>query len=182
MCFFVLGPEPVNIVNTKVLKVLLLLGSNSEDAIKVLAEAGRALSAKTPILRAGSLWRTAAWGFEGPDFINQVLEVEWTGEPIALLEFCLETERLLGRVRSADAPRYESRRIDIDLLLASPFLTLAAPRLQLPHPRMAQRRFVLQPLAEYWSDWIADESGRPVSELLSACSDRNFVHLVSDLN
>ena len=177
-----LGPEPVNIVNTKVLKVLLLLGSNSEDAIKVLAEAGRVLSAKTPILRAGSLWRTAAWGFEGPDFINQVLEVEWTGEPIALLEFCLETERLLGRVRSADAPRYESRRIDIDLLLASPFLTMADPRLQLPHPRMAQRRFVLQPLAEYWSDWIADESGRPVSELLSACSDRNFVHLVSELN
>ena len=177
-----LGPEPVNILNTKVLKVLLLLGSNSEDAIKVLAEAGRALSAKTPILRAGSLWRTAAWGFEGPDFINQVLEVEWTGEPIALLEFCLETERLLGRVRSADAPRYESRRIDIDLLLASPFLTMADPRLQLPHPRMAQRRFVLQPLAEYWSDWIADESGRPVSELLSACSYRNFVHLVSELN
>lgn len=177
-----LGPEPVKIVNTKVLKVLLLLGSNSEDAIKVLAEASRALSAKTPILRAGSLWRTAAWGFEGPDFINQVLEVEWTGDPIALLELCLETERLLGRVRSADAPRYESRRIDIDLLLASPFLTLTAPRLQLPHPRMPQRRFVLQPLGEYWSDWIADESGRPVSELLSACSDRNFVHLVSDLN
>ena len=177
-----LGPEPDKIVNTKVLKVVLLLGSNSEDAIKVLAEAGRELSAKTPIMRAGSLWRTAAWGFEGPDFINQVLEVEWTGEPLALLEFCLETERLLGRVRSADAPRYESRRIDIDLLLASPFLTLANPRLQLPHPRMAQRRFVLQPLAEYWSDWIADESGRPVSELLSACSDRNFVHLVSELN
>ena len=169
-------------VNTKVLKVLLLLGSNSEDAIKVLAQAGLLLSAKTPILRAGSLWRTAAWGFEGPDFINQVLEVEWTGEPIALLEFCLETERLLGRVRSADAPRYESRRIDIDLLLASPFLNLVAPRLQLPHPRMPQRRFVLQPLAEYWSDWVADDSGRPVSELLTACSDQNFVHLVTDLN
>ena len=126
MCFFVLWLEPVTMVNTKVLKVLLLLGSNSEDAIKVLAQAGLLLSAKTPILRAGSLWRTAAWGFEGPDFVNQVLEVEWTGEPLALLEFCLETERLLGRVRSADAPRYESRRIDIDLLLASPFLNFSA--------------------------------------------------------
>lgn len=177
-----LGSKPVNVVNAKVLKVLLLLGSNSEDAIKVLAEAGRALSAKTPILQAGSLWRTAAWGFDGPNFINQVLEVEWAGGPLALLDFCLETERLLGRVRSADAPRYESRRIDIDLLLASPFLTLVEPRLQLPHPRMPQRRFVLQPLAEYWSDWIADESGRSVSELLIACSDQNFVHLVSDLN
>ena len=176
-----LGPEPVKIVNTKVLKVLLLLGSNSEDAIKVLSEAGRALRAKTPILRAGSLWRTAAWGFEGPDFVNQVLEVEWTGEPLALLEFCLETERLLGRVRSADAPRYESRRIDIDLLLASPFLNLVDPRLQLPHPRMAQRRFVLQPLAEHWSNWIADDSGRSVSELLTACSDQNFVHLMPEL-
>ena len=172
----------LKIVNSKVLKVLLLLGSNSEDAIKVLAEAGLLLSAKTPILRAGSLWRTAAWGFDGPDFINQVLEVEWTGEPLALLEFCLETERLLGRVRSADAPRYESRRIDIDLLLTSPFRSLEEPRLQLPHPRMPQRRFVLQPLAEHWSDWVANESGRPVSELLSACSDRNFVHLVSELN
>lgn len=168
------------IVDTKVLKVLLLLGSNSEDAASVLGEARAALAARMPVVRAGSLWHTAAWGFEGPDFLNQVLEVEWHGEPEALLLVALEVERELGRVRDAAGPRYASRRIDIDLLLAQPFTAVATTSLELPHPRMAQRRFVLEPAAEFWSGWQADVLGHSVGELLLACSDANSVHLCSN--
>ena len=188
-------------MDTKVLKVLLLLGSNSEDAASVLSEARAALArrasdvgaapvahaaeggvAGAPITRTGSLWRTAAWGFEGPDFINQVVEIEWNGEPKALLSECLEVERRLGRIRPTGGPRYTSRRIDIDLILTQPFMVLADTDLELPHPRMHQRRFVLEPLAEHWSDWQASVLGHSVADLLLECSDPNSVHLYLNLN
>ena len=188
-------------MDTKVLKVLLLLGSNSEDALEVLSEARAALArraadggvapvahaaeggvAGAPITRTGSLWRTAAWGFEGPDFINQVVEIEWNGEPKDLLLECLEVERRLGRIRPAGGPRYTSRRIDIDLILTQPFVTSADADLELPHPRMHQRRFVLEPLAEHWADWQANVLGHSVAELLLVCSDPNSVHLYSNSN
>ena len=188
-------------MDTKVLKVLLLLGSNSEDALEVLSEARAALARRAsdvgvapvahaaeggvaggPIIRAGSLWRTAAWGFEGPDFINQVVEIEWNGEPKALLLECLEVERRLGRIRPTGGPRYTSRRIDIDLILTNPFMTFADAELELPHPRMHQRRFVLEPLAEFWSDWQANDFGHSVADLLLVCSDPNSVHLYSNSN
>ena len=188
-------------MDTKVLKVLLLLGSNSEDAASVLGEARAALARRAPqggaapvtfapedseagahVTRTGSLWRTAAWGFEGPDFINQVIEIEWNGEPKSLLWECLEVERRLGRIRPTGGPRYTSRRIDIDLILTQPFMTLADAELELPHPRMHQRRFVLEPLAEFWSDWQANDFGHSVADLLLVCSDPNSVHLYSNSN
>ncbi|MFN5086792.1 MAG: 2-amino-4-hydroxy-6-hydroxymethyldihydropteridine diphosphokinase [Bacteroidota bacterium] len=169
-------------MSAKVLNVLILLGSNSEDAAKVLTQARAELAQRVPVRREGSLWCTAAWGFEGPDFLNQVLEVQWSGEPMALLEMVLEVERSLGRVRDAQGPRYASRSIDIDLLLTQPFLALATPQLELPHPRMPMRRFVLQPVAEFWREWQADASGASVGDLLDRCSDQNDVHLHSNLN
>ena len=188
-------------MDTKVLKVLLLLGSNSEDAVEVLSEARAALARRAsdvgvapvahapeggvaggPIIRAGSLWRTAAWGFEGPDFINQVVEIEWNGEPKALLLECLEVERRLGRIRPTGGPRYTSRRIDIDLILTNPFMTLADAELELPHPRMHQRRFVLEPLSEHWSLWKASLIGHSVADLEAMCADQNAVHLFSNSN
>jgi len=180
--FLCRGPQARLIMSAKVLNVLILLGSNSEDAAKVLTQARAELAKRVPVRREGSLWRTAAWGFEGPDFLNQVLEVQWSGEPMALLEMVLEVERSLGRVRDAQGPRYASRSIDIDLLLTQPFLALATPQLELPHPRMPMRRFVLQPVAEFWREWQADASGASVGDLLDRCSDQNAVHLHSNLN
>ena len=120
--------------------------------------------------------------FEGPDFINQVVEIEWNGEPKSLLLECLEVERRLGRIRPTGGPRYTSRRIDIDLILTNPFMTLADAELELPHPRMHERRFVLQPLAEHWSDWKANVLGDSVAELKAMCADQNAVHLFSNSN
>ena len=83
-------------------------------------------------------------------------------------------------MRDAAGPRYTSRRIDIDLILTHPFMALNGAELELPHPRMHQRRFVLQPLAEHWADWTADSLGHSVADLLLVCSDPNSVHLYSN--
>lgn len=162
------------------MKVLLLLGSNSEDAASVLSKARALLAHRARITQIGSVWRTAAWGFEGPDFINQVIEIEWLGEPKLLLSECLDVERLLGRVRPTDGPRYMSRRIDIDLLVTEPFFVVEDSDLELPHPRMPQRRFVLEPMAEHWAHWRACLDGRSVADLLLVCADTNAVHLLSN--
>lgn len=167
---------------SKVMHVLLLLGSNSEDAAAVLAQARQALATEAPIVREGSLWRTAAWGFDGPDFVNQVLEVLWSEDLEGLLDHCLEVERRLGRVRPVGGPRYQSRRIDIDLLVTRPFVQHISERLELPHPRMAERRFVLQPVSEHWTSWRISLNFNSVEQLLLQCADANTVHLLPNSN
>ena len=157
-------------------RALLLLGSNAEDALMALAEACDHLAQATAVLKEGSLWRTAAWGFQGPDFINQVVEVCWEGPLEALMTVALEVEQRMGRVRNPSATTYENRRIDIDLILWSGG-EYRSDLLTVPHPRMHLRRFVLQPLAEYWGNWFHPIQNLSVQELLARCGDENLVHL-----
>ncbi|MFM1884777.1 MAG: 2-amino-4-hydroxy-6-hydroxymethyldihydropteridine diphosphokinase [Bacteroidota bacterium] len=160
-------------------RALLLLGSNAEDAVQALALARGYLAESTSLLQEGSLWRTAAWGFEGPDFINQVVEVCWEGELDALMTCALEVEKRLGRVRNPTAIGYENRRMDIDVILWSGG-QYRSHNLIVPHPRMHLRRFVLQPLAEYWADWEHPVENLRVQELLARCGDENLIHLYSN--
>lgn len=81
-------------------RVLLMLGSNAWDAPQALAEAQEVLNERVQIIRAGSIWQTPAWGFEGPDFLNQVLEAHWEEPLEALMAWALEVEKRLGRVLS----------------------------------------------------------------------------------
>jgi len=89
---------------------------------------------------------------EQPWFLNMVLELKITLDPLNLLELLLNIEKQMGRKRtgspsSRQARRYEPRNIDLDLLLCDD-LVLNSERLTLPHPRMHERRFVLVPLTE----------------------------------
>lgn len=157
-------------------RALLLLGSNAEDATEALKQARTLLAEATAVVKEGSLWRTSAWGFEGPDFINQVVEVCWEGPLEALMTFALEAEQRMGRVRNPSATTYENRRIDIDLILWSGG-EYQSDLLTVPHPRMHLRRFVLEPLAEKWGNWFHPIQNLSVQELLARCGDENLVHL-----
>lgn len=98
------------------------------------------------VLRVSSLRETEPVGYEDqPRFVNGVAELETTLEPLELLDRLLEIERDLGRNR--EGPRFGPRSIDLDLLLYDA-VVLDHPRLTLPHPRLAEREFVLEPLAE----------------------------------
>lgn len=79
-----------------------------------------------------------------PHFLNSALRVRITEPPVIVLEAMLEIERLMGRKRQI---RWESRVIDLDLLLVDQ-VVIDVPSLTLPHPRLHERRFVLEPLAE----------------------------------
>ncbi len=101
-------------------------------------------------------------------FLNAVLEVEYDGDPTRLLEHMVRIEESLGRTRG-QAPTV-SRKIDIDLLYAGE-LDVSNERLQLPHPRMHLRKFVLQPLADIRPELILPNHTVTVRELLAELQD-----------
>ena len=107
---------------------------------------------------------------DSPDptwFLNMAAEVRSNREPLDLLEALLDIERRAGRVRSVpNAPR----TLDLDLLLLGQ-LEYQGSRLCLPHPRMWQRRFVLEPLAEIAPDLLNPATGRTVVEELQCLGD-----------
>lgn len=128
-------------------KVYLGLGSNRGDRSALLAEAVRQLndSPHVDVECVSSVYETEPVGVsDQPRFLNLVAEVSTTLTPHELLERCLGIEQSLGRIRRE---RWGPRTIDIDLLTHGN-ASIADDRLALPHPRMAERSFVIIPLAE----------------------------------
>ncbi len=100
-----------------------------------------------------------------PQFLNTVIEMDFAGTPLELLEITQTLEIQLGRQRSEE--RNAPRVIDIDLLYFGDAI-LDHPQLVLPHPRIAERRFVLQPLADLRPELILPGQERSVSEMLAS--------------
>lgn len=98
-----------------------------------------------------------------PQFLNTVVEIEFSGTALDLLEKTQAMEIQLGRVRGSE--RNAPRVIDIDLLYFGDE-TLDSPHLELPHPKIGERRFVLQPLADIRPEMILPGHGRSIAELL----------------
>ena len=153
-------------------KAVLITGGNVGNAEAMLAEAARLIAAEVGCVeRASRIYRTKAWGFEADDFRNQVLVVESSLEPMEMLTAVNDIERRLGRDRdreqdekSATGARYASRSIDIDILFYDD-LVVESERLTLPHPRIAEREFVLEPLSEVAAEWRHPVSGKSVGEM-----------------
>jgi 2-amino-4-hydroxy-6-hydroxymethyldihydropteridine diphosphokinase len=130
------------------MRAYVALGSNQGDSQAQVRGAFRALAAMpdTQLLRRSSLYLTPPWGVTNqPDFVNAVAELETDLSPVALLQALLEIEHRAGRRR--DGARWGPRTLDLDLLLYADQV-LDEPGLTVPHPRMAERAFVLLPLAE----------------------------------
>ena len=128
----------------------LSLGSNLGDREAHLSQALELIEqAGARILRASSVLETEPWGVtDQPRFLNQVLEVEWSGSAQALLAAMKNVLHQAGRTPSY---RWGPREIDVDILLFGD-QRIDEPDLQVPHPRMWEREFVTRPLAELRPD------------------------------
>ena len=131
------------------MKVWLGLGSNLQQPVAQLQQALKRLGETTglEVLRTSSFYRTPPWGDEQQnDFINAVVQIETSLDPIPLLRVLQSIENVMGRQRSSGR-RWGPRLIDIDLLLYGKQQFQSA-ELEIPHPRMFERAFVLKPLSE----------------------------------
>jgi 2-amino-4-hydroxy-6-hydroxymethyldihydropteridine diphosphokinase len=143
------------------------LGSNLGDREATLrAAVGRLRRLAWTEVRGVSRFRdTEPVGYlDQPRFLNGAVEIETTFSPQALLAALLELERAFGRDRTTSPPQ-GPRTLDLDLLLYDED-TIAEPGLQVPHPRLHERRFVLEPLAELDPTLVVPGQG-PVQALLA---------------
>jgi 2-amino-4-hydroxy-6-hydroxymethyldihydropteridine diphosphokinase len=144
------------------------LGSNLGDREATLRRALELLG-KAPgveVVAVSAFHETEPWGFaDQPWFLNGAAALETTLSPRDLLGLLLEVEGRLGRVRDGDGPRYGPRTVDLDLLVHGD-LVVAEPGLEVPHPRLRERRFALAPLAELAPGLVVPGQGR-VTDLLA---------------
>ncbi|MBM3420241.1 MAG: 2-amino-4-hydroxy-6-hydroxymethyldihydropteridine diphosphokinase [Bacteroidetes bacterium] len=153
-------------------EVVLSLGSNMGDraanlcgALLLLEESGLERVAVSRI------YETEPWGFRAENsFYNLVAVYRTFLEPAGLMTVIADIETSMGRVRSLGVEGYESRVIDIDILFYGDRV-INEGGLVIPHPRLAERRFVLEPLAELMPGKIHPVNSRPVSQMLSECTD-----------
>jgi 2-amino-4-hydroxy-6-hydroxymethyldihydropteridine diphosphokinase len=155
--------------------VFLSLGSNKGSRLKALALANREIAGRIgAIVAFSSIYETEPWGFKADkNFLNQVVGIETNLEPDVLMTELLKLESLMGRERSVG---YQSREIDIDILLYADRV-VQDDHLQIPHPRMQLRKFVLEPLVELVPDIIHPVFGNTATELLEQCLDITHVAL-----
>ncbi len=130
----------------------IALGGNLGDPLATLTAAIQVLS-ETPgitVTARSSWYLTAAVGPPQPDYINGCVLIETAIEPHDLLTMLLDIENQFGRVREV---RWGARTLDLDLLFYGDRI-IETPRLEVPHPRLRERGFVLVPLREIAAGWI----------------------------
>jgi 2-amino-4-hydroxy-6-hydroxymethyldihydropteridine diphosphokinase len=153
--------------------VAIGLGANLGNSQATLEQALEVLNQGdgVEVLGRSSWYRSAPKGPVQPDYLNGCALLQVRLAPEDLLDRLLETENRFGRVR---AERWGPRTLDLDLLLYGQ-LRLHTGRLQVPHPRLAERAFVLLPLLEIAPEWIDPISGHTVQELAGALVERGGV-------
>lgn len=143
--------------------VFLSLGSNLGNRLQLLSRATELIEKRIGlVVDASHIYETIAWGYDGRDYLNQVVRIETNLEPQEVLDEILEIENTIGR-----APRtgvYTDREIDVDILLYDN-LVLLGHDLVIPHPHMHERDFVLVPMLDIAPDLIHPSIGQTMTEL-----------------
>ncbi|HEY8396300.1 MAG TPA: 2-amino-4-hydroxy-6-hydroxymethyldihydropteridine diphosphokinase [Flavihumibacter sp.] len=154
----------------------LLLGGNLGNREIQLRQAKMELERRTGrITGQSSLYETAAWGNrDQPSFLNQAVELETELPATELMSRILEIEKDLGRKRQG---LYGPRTIDIDILLYDDEIHVT-DHLRVPHPRLPERRFALEPLAELIPSYLHPVLKKTISGLLNDCADPLPVHKI----
>lgn len=146
------------------------LGTNLGDKAQNLRMAVQKIEERIgKVISLSAFYATAPWGFSSDNgFLNAAVSVETLLAPEVILKETQSIERELGRMQKSIDGVYGDRLIDVDLLLYDD-LVLTSETLTLPHPLMAKRRFVMEPLAEIAPDVVHPLLLKTMKEILQAC-------------
>ena len=159
-------------------KVYLILGSNVGNKNQIIEDALHDLEILVgSIIQKSSVYSTEPWGMESNEyFLNRVVVLESDLLPMDILDHCLKIETKYGRIRK-NSSLYENRTLDIDILFIDQ-LVINEKNLQIPHPRISERRFVLEPLAEICSDFVHPQLHKTIALLFKESNDNSNVDRV----
>ena len=157
--------------------VYLMLGGNVGNREEYLRQCIDLLHRDAgTVTGMSAVYESEPWGFDDPDrFLNRVVALRTRHTPKTLLEIIQQIEQTLGRTRTHTG--YEARTMDIDILLYGN-LVIDTPDLVIPHPRMTERMFVLQPMAELAPDLEHPVLHRTMTCLRDQCKDRKTCEVV----
>lgn len=155
-------------------KVFLLFGGNLNNPAKKIAEAIVMVEQSIgPLHQKSALYESEPWGFEHENnFINQLAIFNSQLSPHEILKIILNIEQKMGRSRNSK--HYEARIIDIDILFYDQVI-IKTNDLEIPHPRIQERRFVLEPLMEIAADYIHPVLNKTIPDLIDECEDSLMV-------
>lgn len=152
------------------MELLLGLGGNTGNVLAAFAWVAEEIARAARWIAASRLYLTEPVGPPQPPFYNAAVLLELGEDPLRFLSRCQRWEEEAGRVRRG-TDRWGPRPLDLDLLLA-PGVVMVGPRLELPHPRLAKRRFALLPAAELAPLWVHPRLGKTLAELASSLPEQ----------
>jgi 2-amino-4-hydroxy-6-hydroxymethyldihydropteridine diphosphokinase len=157
----------------------IALGSNQGDKLHWLIESIDAVyNTVGDVTRVSKIYKTPAWGFEGEDFLNAVIEVKTRFSAEVTLEKLLTIELNLGRVRTSKTG-YQARTIDLDILFYGNSI-IETSQLTIPHPKLTERNFVLYPLSDLVPKMNHPTLNQPISVLVEKSEDDSPIETVAD--
>ncbi|MDI1304717.1 MAG: 2-amino-4-hydroxy-6-hydroxymethyldihydropteridine diphosphokinase [bacterium] len=161
-------------------QVILSLGSNQGNRLENIERCLQLIHQEVgTVIKVSRLYETPAWGFESDAFYNCALVIHTTSSANKILTQVLKVEKKLGRVRSNNSG-YQSRIIDIDLISFDEEI-IDSEKLQIPHPLMQNRKFVLLPIQDLNLDWKNPVLKKTISELLESTPDQSVCKVVQEL-
>jgi 2-amino-4-hydroxy-6-hydroxymethyldihydropteridine diphosphokinase len=160
-------------------KCVLALGSNLGDGAENIREALRRIeqlvgpiSSRSTTIVTQPLLHPDSPIKEQPPYHNMVAVVETSLEPLELLRACRDVEKSLGRDRTTETLRWQPRTLDVDIICIEDAV-IDLPSLQVPHPEMHKRAFVIDPMNEVWPTWRHPTLKKSVSQIARALRGTN---------
>ena len=153
-------------------KIVLSIGSNQGDRKSLIQQAINSINSEVAtVISVSKLYESPSWGFESEPFYNCAILVHTSKVPFKILQAVLKIEKQFGRIQT-DEKGYKARPIDIDIISCNNEVVQTST-LQIPHPQMENRLFVLLPMKELETEFVHPILNKTVVELIADCLDES---------